>query len=165
MSVGLDVNNFHISLEQTNINPKYVDIFSMLVFGHFKYLDKIPELGHSVENIKNILKSFGKVLFFLFANNFLIGYVIAENKSIQDGRFVCYIDYIYVSEQFRSKNYGQKMLNSVINYCKKNSIKFLMLTFDTKDVRLNKFYKKNNFTRDNFIKTDIDGNQVFSLFI
>jgi ribosomal protein S18 acetylase RimI-like enzyme len=152
------------TLIHSNINKNYIAKLTNIIYHNFLYLKDIQELDHNKNAITNLLTN-NTNFYFLFGNNILIGYLIYELKSLQDGRFICYVDYIYISDKYRSKNYGSTMMEALIKYCRDNDIKFMMLTFDTNNKKLLKFYKQKGFKRDDILQTDFDGNQVFTLFI
>lgn len=132
----------------------------MMIYQHFKEISKVPELDHNIKSIRTLLE--GK-LFLLYKEYDLIGYLVYELKNV-DGRFMFYINYIYILNIYRSKNLGSLLINHVIKFCKKNEIKFIVLTFDTTNKKLLNFYTTKGFKQD-LIKTNYNNHKVYSLFI
>lgn len=149
-----------VTLVHTTIKKQYIDYFSQMIYVHFKEISKIKELDHNVKSIKGLLE--GKIIL-LYTQNDLIGYLVYELKNV-DGRFMFYINYIYILEKYRSKHLGSLLINHVIKFCKKNEIKFIVLTFDTTNEKLLKFYTTQGFKPD-IIKTNYSNHKVYSLFI
>ena len=68
--------------------------------------------------------------------------LIIEQKFIHNLAKYGYIEDVIVSEKYRKKGLGTKIIKYIINYCKKNNFFKITLTCN-KD--LIKFYEKNNF--------------------
>lgn len=130
------------------LNSMYINTLSNKIYKDFIYLSTNKELNHNIKFIKESVENGNFILAF---DKFMIGYILYELKTLQDGRLICYINYIYLNKDYRSKNIGTDMLNILINYCKSNSIKFIILTYDDKNVKLNKFYNKFQFKLDQFL--------------
>ena len=150
-------------LVESGIKRSYIVPFADMIYSHFIDISNIQELSHSRKSIKEILESDELHLLLLFNNqSILVGYLVSQVKLVPDGRYVLYINYIYIKPEYRSSGYGHSMIKYQVQFCKKNDIKFIMLTFDTNDIKLSKFYKGNGFERDEFITTNFNGHQVFT---
>lgn len=153
-----------MKLVESNIKPIYVNSFTNMIYQHFMNIAHIAELSHTRKDIKNILESEELKLLLLFNNeSVLVGYLVSQIKLVHDGRFVLYISYIYIKPEYRRNGFGETMIKYFVQFCKKNDIKFIMLTFDANDKKLVKFYNKLGFQKDEFIDTNFKGNQVFTL--
>ena len=91
------------TLIRSAINPKYISKLAKTIYNNFIYLKDIPQLEHNIQTITDLLSNPDNKFFFLYQENSLIGYLIAELKTLNDGRFVCYVDYIYIAP--RSQNH------------------------------------------------------------
>jgi len=94
-------------------------------------------------------------------NDVLIGYILGEyinldklnsDKRHTDGRYVCYITYIHVVDDYRNIGVASNMIKFLIKLQKQN-IDGIMLTCDTSNNRLVRFYKKLGFMEDIMFRT------------
>jgi GNAT superfamily N-acetyltransferase len=141
------------------------DAFVDVVYNNFIYLTKFPELMHTREEIKRILKSdetFGCIIY--DENNNIVGYLIGEFKNLNDNRYVYYISYFYILQKYRSKGIGKIIMKVVINKCTKRGIKFVMLTCDLYDGKIVEFYKKMGFVDDPVLNSK-GRHRVMTLFL
>ena len=89
----------------------------------------------------------------------ILGYIIGEYMILDDGRKAYYISYIYVIKPYRHKKIGSKLLDFAIQHSKYNNI---LLTFDTKNPVLMKFYTSKGFQPD-WVHRSFDDIQVYCL--
>jgi len=138
-----------------------VRFFAKTIYNNFIYLKEIPELMHSEEEIAKMLKSPEFIGIFVYDGDAFIGYLVGEIKMLNDNRLVYYISYMYVSQKYRNKSIGKKMMIMIENIVKKMNIKYIVLTADQSNVKLMKFYKNFGYQQDVLLKTNNE-NEVFS---
>jgi ribosomal protein S18 acetylase RimI-like enzyme len=127
--------------------------FAQTIYNNFKHLACIPQLQHSMEEIVRLLSDdsfFGFTVINSCSNN-IVGYLIGELKNLDDGRYVCYISYIYVAQKFRNLKVGSYLIDKVKKLCSDSGIQFLLLTCDSNDERVYTFYKTKGFVQDPII--------------
>lgn len=131
---------------------KNTDRLSKIIYLNFIKLMNQPGIDFSIESIENLLVSNNMVGWFLLDNNDkIVGYLIGEKKSLQDGRIVFFMNYFYIHKTYRGYGLGKKMLLKCLNYVKSNNILFTMLITE-KDTVGYKLYKKIGFKKDAIIK-------------
>jgi ribosomal protein S18 acetylase RimI-like enzyme len=148
MNNNTSMDSISINVIRKIQNP---DSFIKIVYNNFNYLDD-PNLNHNIGEIKRIILSdtfLGLLLYDKMSKPAkIIGYLVGEFKQLDDGRYIYYITYMFVAKQYRMKNLGSMMMYKIINVCKEHKIKYILLTYDTTDYKLCKFYKKFNFIND-----------------
>lgn len=137
--------------------------FQKKVYNDFIKYKNFKTLNHSEEEMKRLFNNEKTVLFTIVNNSYVIGYLIGEflnleDISLVDNRFVFYITYIHVSKNFRNRNYGQKLLNSLYSFINNNNynIDGYMLRYNIDNNKLKYFYEKNYFMRDLIINSNSD---------
>jgi glucosamine-phosphate N-acetyltransferase len=74
------------------------------------------------------------------------GTIIYENKFIHNVSKIAHLEDIIVSKEYRGFGYGEKLISYLIEESKKNKCYKVILDCDES---LEKFYKKNNFKKNN----------------
>ena len=121
--------------------------------GYFELLSQLSEIKKcSLEEfifyLDNIKKNKNHKIFIIEDNNKIIGNitVILEQKFIRGCKKVGHIEDVVVYKDYRGKGLARKLLNYVINYCKKNNCYKIIL--DCSEEYKN-FYEKNGFSKKN----------------
>ena len=138
------------------INSKYVlniASFSQIVSNNFLYLKEVIGLNHNIEEINRLLNSDSFMGYFIYKDSIetknLVGYLIGEYISLNDGRYVYFINYFYMSSKHRSKGLGTQLMNYCIKQCtEKKGIKFIMLYCNSENNTIVNYYKKFGFIKD-----------------
>ena len=125
------------------MHPKDVDLCFDLDSNEFAFWTKSQwEKEFSKKNVK---------IFGLFISKQLIG-VCALQLVIDEAQ----INYFAVNQKFRKKGHGSNLMNYLINYCKTNEIKSLLLEVSEKNLIADKFYQRFHFStvgkRKNYYK-------------
>lgn len=141
-----------------------INNFAKIVFNNFKHISRIPELQHNMIEISRLLSSSNTISYVIYSSNVIIGYLIGEKKHLNDGRIVFYISYLYICKKYRGKNLGSHLVNLIIDKCKSWGIKFILLTCDTKDSKVIKFYDKFGFRPDTLLRSGNDYD-VYTLYL
>jgi ribosomal protein S18 acetylase RimI-like enzyme len=134
-----------------NYKPKKpFDKLVNIVYENFIHLKKYPELNHNIKTIRETVANKDKIIILCFDNHYkrILGYLIGYNIVLNDGRFVTFISYIYVSTQLRSKGIGSKILNICFKESEMRGCEGIMLTCNTQDKHIMKFYEEKGFMLD-----------------
>ncbi len=120
------------------------------IYENFRHLKKFKELNHTKKYIKENLSDSNNFIILCIDKNIdkIIGYLTGYSLILDDGRTVMYISYIYIVDKFRKNGIGSELLDICENYSNKENLDGLLLTFDTDDEKLMKFYEKRYFTLD-----------------
>ena len=149
------------SIKYLEVNKiKNPEILTKVIFNNFIYLTHFPELQHNKQDITNILQLDNGMCYLVYDNDSLIGYLVGDFREFPDGRYGYYISYVYVSQAYRNKKIGSTLMNMLINKCKKNGVKFILLTCDTDDKKVVDFYKKYGF----IIDSNLGGNKRHNVY-
>jgi ribosomal protein S18 acetylase RimI-like enzyme len=132
-----------------------------VIYNNFIDLAKNPILMHTKNDINNLLSSPYFIGLFIMINEKLMGYLVGEEKMLNDQRYVYYISYIYIAEKIRYKKYGSMLMNMIEDIIKAKGINYIVLTCDTSNTKLVNFYKKRGYDIDILLQTHLKHN-VFS---
>lgn len=136
------------------------ELLANIAYHNFKYLTKYPELQHSIDDIMKSLKSEGNLSYLLYDNKKLIGYMIGDFKTLPDNRYGYYISYVYIMEKYRNSGLGSKLMDMLIQECKDRGIGWIVLTCDSRDKKIVRFYEKYGFTIDK----SLDQNKIHKVY-
>jgi|SRR5271166_640757 len=136
-----------ITCAETNkINKQDSDLFADIIYNNFEYLTKFPELQHTKKDILDIFNQ-DILCYLLYDGKKLIGYLVGDFRTI-DTRYVFYLSYVYIKQDYRNRKLGSELMNRLIKKCKDHGTKFIVLTCDTNDKKVVNFYKKLGFVID-----------------
>lgn len=128
-------------------NPN-INMFVDIIYNNFKNLAEYPDLKHNRTDIYNLLKSSTMKGYIVRQSNKILGYLIGEDMILADGRKIYYVSYIFITESFRNKKLGSKLIDIVINNSRLLNFDGVMLTCDTEDSKVFYFYQKLGFMPD-----------------
>lgn len=128
-------------------------LFEHIVYKNFYHLAGPKELNHNMNEVHRLCNSSRSFVLTATIEGALVGYVLGEIINLNgfnqmDNRSVCYITYLYTVPKFRNTGIATQMLKLVRSFFKKSKSDGIMLTFDTTNQKLARFYKKNGFMRD-----------------
>ena len=146
---------FYIREIDKYMNNSTATVLAQTVHKNFLDLTNYPELRHNINEIARIIKSDHFVGFQIHSNNKVVGYILGEIITTQDGRLTLYVYYLYVSSMHRHHGLGKKLLDAAINKCDYTGSRFVMLTCNGGNSRLIQYYKNFGFGFDP-IQTTID---------
>lgn len=129
------------------------EIFANLIYNNFIYLEPTKHLSHNKQEILKTLKLDKNLCFLVYDNDTLVGYLVGDFKVLNDQRKVYYISYFFIMEAYRSHGIGSQVMDMVKNKCKSLNIPYILLTYDSNDNKLTKFYNKHGFTLDKSLGT------------
>ncbi len=122
--------------------------FAKTIYNNFIYLTAYPELSHDINSIKDCIDSNNPLSIIIKFDKKIIGYLVGDFRELADKRYVFYVSYMYVSEQYRSKGIGTKLVQTLIQTCLNYKVNLILLTCDTNDKKIIKFYEKFGFKKD-----------------
>lgn len=131
---------------------KHTNIFTDIIFNNFIDLINYPYVKHTRNDIQNLLSSEQMLGYIVKYSEKIIAYMFGEVSQMPDGRNAYYLSYIYVAPKYQHLKIGTLLLNKIIGHCKHYGIPFIVLTCDTKDIRVMNFYKKFGFIIDPVLK-------------
>lgn len=131
-----------------------VSRLAKIIFFNFIELQNETDIVFNINDITTTLQSSSLLGWFLLDDNGkIIGYIIGELKDLTDGRYVYYISYFYLIQQYRSKGLGYKMMLMCIEYIKSINVQYIMLLSNTHSNAF-KLYKSLGFGFDPLIKVN-----------
>lgn len=135
-----------------------------IIFINFLELKNQPNISYSFDAIKELLVSPALMGWFLLDNDGnIVGYIVGKKSGTNDGRYVYFIEYIFIVPTFRNKGYGKKMMLICIKKIMELNIPYIMLI--TKKVGVaNAMYQNLGFLPDSVIKIDNNDYHVLTYF-
>ena len=134
-------------------------LFEFIVYKNFSHLIRNDnKFNHTKKEIQRLCFSDSSFVIVAISDGNIVGYILGEVIYLKkynplDTRTVCYVTYIYTVDDYRAKGIGTLLLDILQKYNLENRHKGIMLTYDTSNKSLVKFYNKNNFSRDVFMST------------
>jgi ribosomal protein S18 acetylase RimI-like enzyme len=125
-----------------------INVFIDIIYKNFSDLAYDPNLKHNIPEIKKLLTSPTFRGLLVFKSGKIVGYLLSDIIKLNDGRTALFINYIFVGKQFRKLGLADKMINTMIDYCKKHNIESIMLIYDTENLEMERFYSKRGFMLD-----------------
>jgi ribosomal protein S18 acetylase RimI-like enzyme len=143
---------------------KNIDRLSKIIFLNFIELQNQPGISFSITDITRLLSSSQLIGWFLLGtDNKIIGYIIGNTRTLDDGRYIYYISYFYIVPKYRSQGIGKDMLMKCIDDIATANIKFIMLTSNVSSNAF-KLYSKLGFVIDPSINIKNDTYKVMYLY-
>ncbi|ARF11301.1 acetyltransferase GNAT family protein [Klosneuvirus KNV1] len=162
MNINTNTNTKIRCIEVEKIkNP---ELLANVVFNNFSYLTEFPELMHNKQEIIKTLNAEGNLCYLIYDKNNLIGYLIGDFRNFPDNRYGYYISYLYISKLYQNRKLGTNLMDKIIKKCRNIGVNYILLTCDTKDEKIVKFYKKYGFVVDSSMGGDKRHN-VYCLYI
>ena len=96
-------------LQQIN-SITQIEKFSKIIFFNFLYMQYEKNIKFSLNSIIEVLKSPNLIGWLIIDNGIIIAYLISNTQLLPDGRYVCFISYLYVSEKYRNKGIGTLLM-------------------------------------------------------
>ena len=149
-----------IKLEHNDLIKQDLNLLINNIYNNFPQLIDVPGVTHSKQTINNTLNNPEVVLLLAMDKKQIVGYLLAEIITLEDGRKVLFISYLYVAPTMRNKGLGKTLMNKSFDVAADNYCDGIMLIYDTTDRQLRKFYGKMNFMLD-FNMRRYEKNDVF----
>lgn len=141
--------NYNISMSAI---PEGTELFARTIYNNFLSLADYPVLKHTMDEIRRLLMSDDLILYLAIRDKKIIGYLVGEFMTLNDGRNVLYISYLYVASKFRKHNVGSNLLKMAMNKSIKSKLNGILLISDTEDKQAANFYAKHYFSYDNILR-------------
>ena len=128
------------------------------IYDNFKHLAAYPNLKHTRKDITDAINEKEALLLLIInkdANNKkrIVAYLLANVMSLNDGRKVLYILYIYTSPEFRNKGFASILMNKIFERTNDYNLDGVLLTCDSEDSFIMDFYAKKGFMQDLYLRT------------
>lgn len=149
-----------IKYEWYDLQRQNKELLVNIIYNNFIYLEPESKLNHNSKAIFDILNDKGVVLFLFMNSNKVGAYLLGQTMTLEDGRFILYISYIYVSKFLRTKGVGSLLLKKAEQYVYTKKCDGIMLIYDTRRKELKQFYDKHGFMLD-FQLRRYENNDVF----
>ena len=94
------------------------------IFNNFIHLANIPQLEHNKNELLRLLTSYNTITYVAYCDDKIIGYLVGEDKQLNDGRIVFYISYIYIGKNYRGMKLGSKFMSLIIDKSKSKGVTF-----------------------------------------
>jgi len=148
-----EIENKFIIKEIHNIkNP---DILVDIIYKNFEYLNEQENLNHNIDEIKRLVTNKDFIGLFVYTTTGkIIAYLVGEKKNLNDGRYVYYITYLFVSPKYRNKKIGSQILKNLENKCKSWGIFYILLTCDVYNKKNYNFYVTKGYLADPILKNN-----------
>jgi len=132
--------------------------FAKTIYGNFAYLRYIPEMKHTSMEILRLVTDKNFIGIMVYSpSDALVGYLVGEKMALQDGRYVFYVSYLYVSDKYRDRGLGSKLIDIIITLCREElGIHFIVLTCLRQNTKACNFYLHKGFKDDILIHADGD---------
>lgn len=143
-------------------NPQ---LLANVVFNNFLYLTHFPDLQHTKTEIVKTLNLESCLCYLLYDDTKLIGYLIGDFRTFPDNRYGFYVSYVYISSKYRNRKLGSELMNQLIKKCNNIGTKFIVLTCDTNDEKVVKFYEKLGFVIDSSLGENKRRHNVYCLYL
>ena len=95
------------------------NMLNKLILDEFKYDDSLNE-NSKVSNYYEKACNDNNILLGYYLNESLVAYIY-----IKCNNETCFIDALYVENEYRNKGIAKELINEVFNICKTNSIKYI----------------------------------------
>jgi GNAT superfamily N-acetyltransferase len=132
--------------------------FAKIIFFNFLYLQYEKNINFSLNSIIEVLQNPTLTCWLILEKDIIIAYLIGNKQLLGDGRYVFFISYCYVSENYRNKGLGTHMMLNCFKYCKENRIAFIMLISNE-----NNFIKKFGFIPDMLMKINNEKYKIYTV--
>lgn len=157
------INIINMKIEKFT-SLKNTDRLSKIIFLNFIELQNQVGISFSINEISRLLNSSKLIGWFLLDdNNTIIGYIVGETRTLDDGRYVYYINYFYIVPRYREKGIGKDMLMKCINEIATQNIKFIMLMSNI-DSSAFKLYSNLGFVVDPSININNDKYKILYMY-
>ena len=135
-----------------SVSNSSLNNFLGTIYNNFIELSDYPQLKHTPIDIQKLLTSPNLIMYTESKSGVMIGYTIGELMKLDDGRYVLFINYLYVGTKYRNNGLGTILLNKMIGYAKFKSMDAVMLIADTEDDKVMNFYLGKGFMYDQYLR-------------
>ncbi len=159
------MDNVYINMKIEKFTSlKNTDKLSKIIFLNFIELQNQVGISFSINEITRLLSSSRLIGWFLLDDNKnIIGYIIGETRTLNDGRYVYYINYFYIVPKYRSNGIGKDMLMRCIDEIAMQNIKFIMLMSNVES-NAYKLYSQLGFVVDPSININNDKYKLLYMY-
>ena len=126
-------------------------LLSNLIIEDSKY-DNNYNVNFKLNSFKEDLKNINNYLYVYLDNNEIVGFIfgkVISSKKYKNN--IGKVLFLYVSEKYRNKKVGTKLMNEIKNIFSENGVKYIELNVFKDNKKANNFYKKLSFY--NYVET------------
>ncbi len=128
---------------------KDLSYFVNIIYTNFIELSYEDKLMHTREKIEENLRNDNSIIILIMSKDKkLVGFLTANIMMLDDRRKVLFVTYIYVSETFRNKQIGSKLLDEAEKLGRAYKCNGVMLIYDTSKPNLVRFYEDRSYMQD-----------------
>lgn len=127
--------------------------FIQVVYQNFIDLAEDPQLGHTKEELKDLVTSPQSIIIIGTIDGVIVCYLIAKITVVENLKQLMHIYYIFTAPAYRGRGLATVMLILIQKYSKEMNINTLSLTFDTYNKTLERFYMNNHFVYDSNLRS------------
>lgn len=142
-----------VIINKNKLKSSSLTLLTDTIYNNFIELKNVSNLSHTKSAILETLTSKYPQVYFIMVNNKIAAYLIGQIMTLNDGRTVLYITYLYTAEQFRGSGYASKLLETAESVADENRLSGIMLTCDSENTQTYDFYSKRGFMPDLNLRT------------
>lgn len=146
-----------ITIKKVNELTGNINLFIDTVYNNFRHLENVEGIEHSIFHIRKLLDDFVGYFLICEKNKKILGYLIGRYQTLQDGRYVFFINYVFVAKKYRNHGIGTKLLNYSVSNCERNGTKFIVLISNVNNIN---WYLKNAFQEDKMIRSQLESDYI-----
>jgi len=139
--------SLHI-VSKNNIISNDLTNFVSTIYMNFEHLTQFPNLKHTKKDIESTLKSENSQIYLIIVNNKIGAYLIGNILTLDDGRKVLFVAYLFTSKLFRRRGFATKLMELVENKAKLYNLDGVMLMCDTENQKVYDFYLSRGYMSD-----------------
>lgn len=142
-----------VIINKNKLASSKLELFTDVIYNNFIELQNVKELSHDKQTIYETLKCNDAQVYLILVNKKIASYMVGKLMTLNDGRRVVYITYLYTAQQFRKHGYASKLLKLAFKISSTNMLDGVMLTCDSENQSVYNFYINNGFMPDVFLRT------------
>lgn len=142
-----------IIINKNKLELSKLEIFTDVVYNNFIDLAEVKQLDHNKKAIYELLKCDTAQVYLILVNHKIASYIVGKIMTLNDGRRVLYISYLYTAAKFRGHGHASKLLNITEKVCKNNQLDGILLTCDSDNTDTYNFYLKKGYMPDLLLRT------------
>lgn len=138
----------------SHLKTSRLDKFVEVIYKNFENLSEFPNLKHNRSELFRLCRSNNAKIYIVTYNKKMISYLIGEIMYLNDGRKVFYVAYIYTAGRFRGQGIASELMKITEEYTKNYNLDGVLLTCDTNDYNVYKFYSKRGYMPDLILRNN-----------
>jgi ribosomal protein S18 acetylase RimI-like enzyme len=122
-------------------------LLTLLIRDEKKYDDNINENFVVTNMYENYIEDQNRCILVAEENNKIIGYLYGyyENNDLTINNRICFLDALYVNENYRNKGIANQLINLFKKWCIDNNAKTIEVNVCSKNINAKNLYSNQNF--------------------